>query len=1015
MTKMTWTNFCCIMKNLYKIGMLAAAAFAFASCDKEVDTNGEIAGTHVVTVTASKDFDTRTAIEEGSDQATYKWIDGDEAYFHIYENGKEATSVTMSLDAQGLATFTATFTNSTASSYEYTAKYFKEQSGSGNPLIIANQKPTLISYDPSADLLVAQSQTMTAPATQLQFALRRVATINKMTLKGMHPGEKVNSVELTSTDKNFSAYWIAEGVNDNGEVVPEKYSGAGKKLTFDYSELADATVGTDGTFAVYFVSAPVEEATFEVKVTTDQYVYERFLSSKLTLTLGKVKRFGISLEGYGEIISNGIVYTLVESAEDLQDGAWYIIVGSKDGVFQAAGPQTANNRTAVDVTVGSDGTITLDNTSSVHSFVLGETSDGYTFWDTDNTGDGSSCGYLYAAGEAASKQNYLRTSAELIPNAYWNISFSDGDISIVSVNNDKTPYMRYNSSNHLFACYNTASQLPVSLYVDESTCVPRPRIIVSPSEITNVSYRGVENADDITFTLKNVTGTVEVTCDGTTVTEAIDVDNTIVYSVARNDGEEARDGWIKIAVGEVSSTVTVSQAAAPSEIILGGLTDGKVYVGANVGDKVTFTVTANCIWVADWDYTMYVHGVDESFSFSPNRGNEDEIENNSTTVTVTADLANEGTEDRFLGEIDVYRDPELYSYAPEYMKVMVWQRAPQPEPEPAGTGAWNDPYNAAAALEEIDKLADGGYSSEVFVSGIISQIDEINTQYGNATYYITSGNATVEVFRGEYFNGVNFSAANQLVVGDDVTVYGKLQKYVKDGVVTPEIAQGNVLFELNGEIHMMTPTVSAETDNNAKTITVTWNAVAAATSYDVTCGTLSQTNLTATTTTFTMADYGKYDITVTAKASGLASVDGTTSATLTDPSSSTPDPETLTFSDKYNADTELNSVTLTGNNYSISFATGTGSNPPKYYKSGTAARIYGGNTVTITTSTGALSTIVFTCNTDTYASNLKAMSFSSGTATVSGSTVTWTGNASNLTITNSGTTQTRISSIVFNY
>ena len=196
-------------KNLYGIGMLAVAALAFASCNKEVDTHVS-KGTHVVTVKATKDFDTKTAIVEGENQASFVWTDGDEEFFHVYENGNEAKSVTMSVDDSGLATFTVEFDDTDATSFEYTAKYFKEESGSHNPLIVATQTPTLTSFDPSADVLIAQPQTKTECATELQFALRRLVTINKMTLKGLAPGEIIGSVELAS-DKQFSAYWIADG------------------------------------------------------------------------------------------------------------------------------------------------------------------------------------------------------------------------------------------------------------------------------------------------------------------------------------------------------------------------------------------------------------------------------------------------------------------------------------------------------------------------------------------------------------------------------------------------------------------------------------------------------------------------------------------------------------------------------------------------------------------------------------------------------------------------------------
>ena len=448
-------------KNLYGIGMLAVAALAFASCNREVEFKKDVAGTHVVTVNVTKDFDTRTAIVEGATQADYIWTEGDEAYFHIYENDVEATSVSMSIGNDGLATFTATFPNSNASSYVYTARYFDEESNNHNPLIKATQKPALNSFDPSADVLIAVSQTKPEPATTLQFALSRVVSVNKMTLKGLTEGEKIVSVELASTDKNFSANYV---------LSSDSYSGAGKKLTFDYSELSSAVVGNDGTFPVYFVTAPVTDATFSVKVTTDQNVYLRDnFNSKLTFTVDQVKRFGIQLGAYGTPISTDKTYVLVESVDDLYDGASYIIVATNAAgdEFKAAGAQGDNNRAAEVVTVETDGSIILNNTTNVHSFTLGVTTEGYTFGDNDETS-----GYLYAAGTKTSGTNYLRSSVTLIDNAYWNITIgTDGEASITNVNNTYTPVMQYNRQNSFFSCYNSASQAPVFLYVDVDTMV----------------------------------------------------------------------------------------------------------------------------------------------------------------------------------------------------------------------------------------------------------------------------------------------------------------------------------------------------------------------------------------------------------------------------------------------------------------------------------------------------------------------------------------------------------------
>jgi len=452
------------MKNLYKYGMLAVAALAFASCNKEVDTK-DVTGTHVVTVRASKDFDTRTAIVEGTDQATYEWSDGDVNYFHIYENGQEAVSKTMTVDEDGLATFTVSFNNTTATSFEYTAKFFKEESSAHNPVVLATQKPTLTSYDPTADILIAQSETLTEAATVLQFALRRVVTINKMALKGLEKGEIINAVELNSSNQNFSAYWIADGKDKDGNFEAEHFSPTGsKKLTLDYSELETAIVGDEGVFNVYFVSAPVTDASFSVKVTTNKNVYERTLNSKLTLVAGQVKRFGIQLGDYGTPISTGTKYKLVEGMDDLYSGATYVIYGAG----YVLGEQKTNNRAAVAVTEN-NGVITIDNSIDAYPVVIEATSSGYTIKDIRNNG------YLYNDNTG---KNYLLNKETADRYTTWNISISNGVASIKNVENTSRGTMCFNpnTSNNapLFAAYGTVPNggtAELALYVDENTCV----------------------------------------------------------------------------------------------------------------------------------------------------------------------------------------------------------------------------------------------------------------------------------------------------------------------------------------------------------------------------------------------------------------------------------------------------------------------------------------------------------------------------------------------------------------
>lgn len=115
--------------------------------------------------------------------------------------------------------------------------------------------------------------------------------------------------------------------------------------------------------------------------------------------------------------------------------------------------------------------------------------------------------------------------------------------------------------------------------------------------------------------------------------------------------------------------------------------------------------------------------------------------------------------------------------------------------DPDAPGATQDnPYTVEEAIAFIETL--GTSTSEyVYVKGIISQIDEVSTQHGNATYWISDDGETavqMEVYRGKYLDNENFTAEDQIAVGDEVIVYGQLKKYGE----TPEFAQGNYIVSL---------------------------------------------------------------------------------------------------------------------------------------------------------------------------------------------------------------------------
>ncbi len=120
-------------------------------------------------------------------------------------------------------------------------------------------------------------------------------------------------------------------------------------------------------------------------------------------------------------------------------------------------------------------------------------------------------------------------------------------------------------------------------------------------------------------------------------------------------------------------------------------------------------------------------------------------------------------------------------------------------------GTKEAPKTVADALAAINALESGKTTTAFYyVKGVVKTVkttDEDITKYKNIDYIIVDEGATDEltVFRGKYLDGADFTVENKVKEGDVVIVYGKLKKYEKDGVVTPEFDQGNYLVSLNGE------------------------------------------------------------------------------------------------------------------------------------------------------------------------------------------------------------------------
>lgn len=126
--------------------------------------------------------------------------------------------------------------------------------------------------------------------------------------------------------------------------------------------------------------------------------------------------------------------------------------------------------------------------------------------------------------------------------------------------------------------------------------------------------------------------------------------------------------------------------------------------------------------------------------------------------------------------------------------------------------------SVAKALEITNALENGKTTTEEYkVKGFIVGTPDFqrradNTLYGNVNLTIADekgGSTTLTIFRGKYFNDANFTeeTITALKEGDEVIFQGKLQKYVKDEVITPELTSC-YLISVNGKTEPETPAVT---------------------------------------------------------------------------------------------------------------------------------------------------------------------------------------------------------------
>ena len=113
-----------------------------------------------------------------------------------------------------------------------------------------------------------------------------------------------------------------------------------------------------------------------------------------------------------------------------------------------------------------------------------------------------------------------------------------------------------------------------------------------------------------------------------------------------------------------------------------------------------------------------------------------------------------------------------------------------------GDGTQANPLDITRALAyaKLNKKDPNTY----YIKGVISQIDEVSTQYGNARYYLSNDGSTtdqLQVFRGLYLNGDKFTSPSQISVGQKVLILGTLDYY--EPTSNPQVGRNSKIISIN--------------------------------------------------------------------------------------------------------------------------------------------------------------------------------------------------------------------------
>lgn len=285
------------------------------------------------------------------------------------------------------------------------------------------------------------------------------------------------TVEASVLEMDDYAKSDAAGLNFKIELAAGVPTFSVEEGTFTEAQTITLAPGEGGEKVFYTINDGTEQQYIEPIKLEEEGIYKIAAYTAATETLAK------SASVTKTYIINFPLdepYILCENAAWLTEGANIIFASSAAAGEQKAMSklQKTNNRGAASVTIGSAfnagketvGIVSKD--ADVAVFTIGISNGHITFYtgDSRDAKNNSVAGYLYAAG-SGSKENYLRTTEIVDPNAEWSVSVAaNGAATIKAQGTNSRNLMRYNPNNGnpgnpMFSCYYGSGQEPVYIYL----------------------------------------------------------------------------------------------------------------------------------------------------------------------------------------------------------------------------------------------------------------------------------------------------------------------------------------------------------------------------------------------------------------------------------------------------------------------------------------------------------------------------------------------------------------------